>query len=142
MARYYALERKTLGHDKVNTRRNIVVISVLDIVWLAIFAVYPFAGQPLEWPFLHRFFLWAIFPGLLGAIGYSALTGDWFERLWFIAGTPIVPVLVMTISSRGDLDGESFAWLWMLAVAPVLPFWIGAMLAGIMKRIIFYRRAR
>jgi hypothetical protein len=67
-----------------------------------------------------------ILPLVIGIGLASVLGGTWPEKLAYMFGMPVLPVLFFGISFSAGTDPEGSALAWMLAGLPLLPYLLAA----------------
>lgn len=119
-------------NSRAQRLRNLIAAGVIAAVWILIYT----APKTLDIMIAPSSNL--VVAVIIGATLGLVVVGDWFEKVRYVAGTPIVPVLVVGVAFSSGVEPEGMAFTWLYAVIPVLPYFIGA--GGIILLQHFFRR--
>ena len=64
-------------------------------------------------------------------IAFFVFRGDWFERMWFSAAIPVVPIFYYVITNAGELGLAM-----MVPLGFFLPSWIGVAMGIVIYKIL------
>lgn len=111
------------GHDAKKLRwRDITVAVIAAGAWSCLYLLPGVIGSISISP-TTRF---VILPLVIGVGFGSALGGTWPEKVAYMFGMPVLPILFFGVSFSAGTDPEGSAFAWMLAGLPLLPYLLAA----------------